>query len=107
MGHSAVQLNTPKEEALRAGHTVVQLNTPKEEALRAGHVVQFNTQREKLYGTDTVPSDETPKRTDSMGRDKVWSHEMPLREKLYGTDTVPSKKHQQINLYGERHSVVQ
>ena len=38
MGHSVVQLNTPKEEALRAGHSVVQLNTPKEEALRARHM---------------------------------------------------------------------
>ena len=37
----------------------------------------------------------------------VWPENTALREKLYGTDTVPSKKHQQINLYGERHSVVQ
>ena len=101
-----VQLNTLREKLF--GTQCGPIKHPQGRSSKSRtHVVQFNTQREKLYGTDTVPSDETPKRTDSMGRDKAWSHEMPLREKLYGTDTVPSKKHQQINLYGERHSVVQ
>ena len=83
------------------------MKLPKGQTLRDRHsMVQLNAPTEKLYRTDTVLSNETPKRTNSTGQTQCCPLKLSRGQTLWDRQSVVQSNAPEGETILDRHSVV-